>query len=278
MCSSVRMRANLANSLPIWSWGIPSPWSVTSTAIDWLPRSRQRTLIDPPSGEYLTAFVTRLVRTWRNRSGSAKIFGNPAGMSISTEWSESPRGTASRMKGPRSTVSIWVMSRVSLASRARCSVSLMTVRMNSCRVSTVRSGSSSTSSANPRIAIRGRRKSWATIPTNSLFRRSYSWSRVFAFLISSWRRRFSTATVACPARASSRFRSSSLKGVRPARSATIRRPRICGPRVMGATMSDWMPTSLTRSVKSRVSAWALFETSGPFFRKFQRERASTSTE
>ena len=102
---------------------------------------------------------------------------------MSTEWSESPRGTASRMKGPRSIslqlkanwpVSIWVMSRVSLARRARCSVSLITVRMNSWRVSMGRSGSSRTSSAKPRMAMSGRRKSWATMPTNSLFRRSNS--------------------------------------------------------------------------------------------------------
>ena len=152
---------------------------------------------------------------------------------MSTEWSERPRGTASRMKGPRSIslqlkancpVSIWVMSRVSLARRARCSVSLMTVRMNSCRVSMGRSGSSSTSSAKPRMAMRGRRKSWATMPTNSLFRRSNSWSWAFTRLSSLWRVMFSTATVAWAAMARSRFRSSSVKGARFARSATRSRP------------------------------------------------------
>src|SRR3989304_493170 len=62
------------------------------------------------------------------------------------------------------------MRSVWLASSARCSLSLITVRMNSWRDSRGSSGSSSTSSAKPRIAIRGFRKSWATIPPNSLFR------------------------------------------------------------------------------------------------------------
>ncbi len=52
---------------------------MTSITMCWLPRSRQRTVMEPPAGEYLTAFVVRLVSTWRSRSGSATIFGKPGG-------------------------------------------------------------------------------------------------------------------------------------------------------------------------------------------------------
>ena len=46
---------------------------MTSTTTWWGPRSRARTMIEPPLGEYFTAFDVRLVMTCRRRSGSATM-------------------------------------------------------------------------------------------------------------------------------------------------------------------------------------------------------------
>ena len=162
-------------------------------------------------------------------------------------------------------VSICVMRNVSLARRARSSVSLMMVCTNCLRLSTPMSESSSTISANPRMAMSGLRKSCATMATNSLFSRSNSWRRWLALLSCSWRRWFSTATLAWPATICSVAQVLVAEGlVVGARSATASRPMICGPARMGVTSRERTADAGPRSPgRRRGSAAASFVRSGP---------------
>ena len=83
--------------------GCPGRGRLTSTTTCCVATLAHRTMIDPPLGEYLTAFDDQVVEHLAQPVGVGEILGKSAGMSISTEWSDRPSGIASSMNGPRST-------------------------------------------------------------------------------------------------------------------------------------------------------------------------------
>src|SRR5205823_4711514 len=88
--SSRATRVNAENSLDWYSGGMPTPLSATVTR----PTSWSRASVmwmSPPSGEYLMAFDSRLLRIVRRRSGSPMTFSSSGNGSTTMRWLPSVR-------------------------------------------------------------------------------------------------------------------------------------------------------------------------------------------